>query len=109
MDGSITKRPARVEILAEGIDLTWGDRDKQYGDPLVNMTLAGELKRLIRQYASREIPPAELEALDMALTKISRIVTGAVKRDSYVDGAAYLALAGEMAERASPEAPHSPA
>jgi hypothetical protein len=97
--------PIRSSILHEGIKLTCGDRDKEYGDPKQNMTCAGELKATIRRYMARDITPAELEALDMVLTKMSRVVTGATKRDTYVDGATYFAIAGEMAIRAQLETP----
>lgn len=90
-------KPDRVQILEEGIALTSGARDLEYGAPLVNMSCAGELKAVIRKYATREVHPAELEALDQVLTKMSRIVTGAPKRDTYVDGATYFAIAGENA------------
>lgn len=95
----------RASILHEGIKLTCGDRDKEYGDPKVNMSCAGELKSVLRKWAARDITPAEQEALDMVLTKISRVVTGAPKRDTYVDGATYFAIAGEMAIRAYLETP----
>jgi hypothetical protein len=40
----------------------------------------------------------------MVLTKMSRVVTGPkVKGDTYVDGAVYFSIAGEMALRASEE------
>lgn len=94
------KKPLRVQMLEEGIGLTWGARDEEYGDPKVNMACAGELKATIRRYASRDIPPEELEALDQVLTKLSRVVTGKPKRDSYIDGANYFVIAGEMALRA---------
>jgi len=104
------KKPLRVEMLSEGIKLTCGDRDEEYGDPKVNMTCAGELKATIRRYMVREITPAELEALDMVLTKMSRVVTGPkVKGDTYVDGSVYFAIAGEMALRASDPSPSTAA
>jgi hypothetical protein len=104
LNGPQTKPPLRVEMLSEGIKLTAGDRDEEYGDPRRNMTCAGELKATIRKYMVRDITPAELEALDMVLTKMSRVVTGPkVKGDTYVDGAVYFSIAGEMALRASEE------
>lgn len=90
-------KPDRVQILEEGIALTSGARDLEYGSPLLNLSCAGELKAVIRKYAARKLHPAELEALDQVLTKMSRIVTGAPKRDTYVDGATYFAIAGENA------------
>ncbi|CAH1666033.1 MULTISPECIES: DUF6378 domain-containing protein [unclassified Chelatococcus] len=89
--------PMRAALLRQGISLTCGSRDEEYGPPAVNLACAGELKRLIRRYAAREIGPAEQEALDMVLTKVARLVTGQPKPDTYVDGATYFAIAGEVA------------
>lgn len=91
---------SRVAILIEGAKLTQGDRDKSYGDPIYNLTLAGELKNLIRIHARRNISPGELEALDNVLAKVARCITGGYKRDNYVDGATYFAIAGELGEKA---------
>jgi hypothetical protein len=96
-----TVRPARVVILAEAQSLTWGERDKEYGDPLVNLTCSRKLKDVFREYLKRPMSDAEMEALDMVLVKFSRIITGTPKQDSYIDLAGYAALAGEMAERTS--------
>lgn len=92
--------PPRVAILLEGAKLTSGERDVAYGPPQINLELAGKLKELLRQYGTRDVSPAELEALDMVCTKLSRVVTGQYKHDNYVDGATYFAIAGEMAMKA---------
>ena len=92
--------PLRVQILKEGANLTSGDRDKSYGDPLVNLGLAGEIKDLCRRAQARSMHPAEMEALDQVITKIARCFTGpVVKHDNYVDGSTYFAIAGEAATR----------
>jgi hypothetical protein len=92
--------PLRVSILNEGAKLTSGDRDKSYGDPLVNLGLAGQIKDLCRRAQARSMHPAEVEALDQVITKIARCYTGpVVKQDNYVDGATYFAIAGEAATR----------
>lgn len=87
----------RGEILREGVSLTEGDRDSAYGPPGINMAASGELKAVFRRHVKRPITLAEQEAIDMALTKLGRIATGAVKRDNYVDCATYIAIAGEIA------------
>jgi hypothetical protein len=92
----IDSRPERVKILADGATLTNGDRDDEYGPPFNNMTCAGELKAAFRKWLARDIRPGELEAIDMALTKISRLACGKPKRDTYVDAATYMAIAGEV-------------
>lgn len=89
--------PERVAILNDGAALTNGDRDAEYGPPAVNMAAAGELKAVFRKHLRRDISAAELEALDLVFTKLGRIATGKPKRDTYVDGATYFAIAGEIA------------
>lgn len=91
--------PERAKILSDGIILTSGDRNRSYGEPIQNLGLAGELKRVFRAGCARRIGPAEQEAIDMVLTKISRLGAGqAPGRDTYVDGATYFAIAGEVAQ-----------
>ena len=92
----------RGDLLREGVSLTEGDRDEQYGDPAVNMSASGALKAAFRAHMARDLSLAELEAIDMALTKLGRIATGAVKRDNYVDCATYIAIAGEIALKGRP-------
>ena len=88
----------RVLVLEDAASLTSGERDLQYGPPIVNLTASGDLKRTMREHLVRDLSPAEPEALDMVLTKIGRIITGPEpKRDNYVDAAAYMAIAWEAA------------
>jgi hypothetical protein len=87
----------RVSILKEGAELTSGSRDADYGPPAINMAASGELKAVFRRHLRREMSLAELEAIDMALTKLGRLATGKAKRDTYVDCATYIAIAGEIA------------
>lgn len=95
----MSDKPVRVEVLEEASRLTNGDRNADYGPPVVNLAASGELKETMRRHLVRDITPAELEALDMVLTKIGRIITGPKpKRDNYVDGAAYMAIAWEAAK-----------
>ncbi|CDZ55038.1 DUF6378 domain-containing protein [Neorhizobium galegae] len=90
--------PVRVSILNEGAKLTDGGRDVEYGPPAINLACAGELKAVIRKYMRRDIAPGELEAIDQVCTKLGRVATGLQpKRDTYVDGATYFAIAGEIA------------
>lgn len=90
--------PERVRILQEGAMLTHGNRDKEYGPPAINLEAAGELKLVFRKHLRRAISAAELEAIDQVLTKLGRVATGLdPKRDTYVDGATYFAIAGEIA------------
>lgn len=91
--------PHRVRILMTGAEITAGARNKSYGDPIDNLGLAGKVKQLLRDHCLRTIGPAEQEALDMVVTKICRCYSGADPgEDTYVDGATYFAIAGEVAE-----------
>lgn len=90
-------QPERVKILHEGAALTFGPRDAEYGPPAINFACAAEMKQLARKHARRDISPAEWEAIDMMLTKLGRCLVGKPKRDTYVDGATYFAIAGEIA------------
>jgi hypothetical protein len=95
----VTDKPSRVLVLEEAANLTAGDRDAAYGPPIINLTASGELKAAMRNNMTRNLSAAEIEALDMVLTKIGRIITGPQpKRDNYVDAAAYCAIAWEAAE-----------
>ncbi len=99
----MTDTPRRVQILNEGATLTNGDRDKEYGPPGVNLAAAGELKAVFRKHLCREISAGELEAIDQVLTKVGRVATGQQpKRDTYVEGATYFAIAGEIALLSKP-------
>ena len=95
----MTDKPARVLVLEEAASLTSGERDAAYGPPIINLSASGDLKATMRKHMVRDLSSAELEALDMVLTKIGRIITGPKpKRDNYVDAAAYMAIAWEAAE-----------
>lgn len=94
---SSSELPLRVRILHDGAALTNGDRDAEYGPPAINMAASGELKAVFRRHLNREMSMAELEAIDMALTKLGRIATGKPKLDTFIDCATYIAIAGEIA------------
>lgn len=88
----------RTDILNEALRLTTSDRNSTYGPPLPNLTLSTKLKEAFRTYSTASLHPAEQEAIEMLLTKLSRIgCAQSCHMDNYVDGAAYLALAGEIA------------
>lgn len=70
-----------------------GDRNKDYGDPKVNHQRIADLWSVI---LGIEVTPAQV-ALCMAQVKISRLVHTPNHQDSYIDAAAYIAIAGEIA------------
>jgi len=83
----------RGEILDEAKRLTHGDRDKNYGTPYINHLRIAKMWSVVLE---KEITPAQV-ALCMATVKIARLVETPNHLDSFVDGAAYLAISGELA------------
>ena len=106
----MTDLPVRGQLLALASEATCGQRNLAYGDPSVQLALAGQLKHLCHSFFHagkdvRHIKAAEWEAIDMCLTKLSRIVMGPViTKDTYIDLAAYAAIAGECALKDQPDA-----
>ncbi|PWC54677.1 hypothetical protein TSA6c_00075 [Azospirillum sp. TSA6c] len=85
----------RADILQEASDLIHGDRLKTYGDPATNFSrIAVGWSAIFGQ----RIEPHQV-CLAMAWLKIARLTQDATARDGTVDGAAYLALAGELAAK----------
>lgn len=93
--------PLRAGVLSDALELTTGDRNATYGDPLVNMQRTAELFNAFLDSKLRKNLNASDVAGLLALLKIARIAgdTPDPHRDSYVDGAAYLAIAYECAKR----------
>ena len=91
MIGNVT----RDLVLSAALSLVNGDRAKDYGD-------AFEMHRRIAsgwtEILGVEVKPHEV-ALCMAWLKISRLVETPDHYDSFVDLAAYAALAGEIQSR----------
>lgn len=95
-----TKMTKRGEILDIAKSLTEGDRNKAYGDPAIGMRVMNALQEAFRRDATPDaLEPAHLAAMDMVFAKISRIATGSYREDNYIDGAAYMAIAGELAHK----------
>lgn len=81
-----------AEILQSATDL-YQERGLHYGHPTDNMARAG---RLISSYL--EIPLEDYQvAVILALIKIARTIEDSQKIDSWIDGASYLAIAGQLA------------
>lgn len=81
----------RTAILREAEGLINGDRQAHYGPPEENFA-----RIAVRwgQLLNVQIEPWQVCVM-MADLKIARLIEGA-HRDSFTDGAAYLALAGEL-------------
>jgi hypothetical protein len=82
----------RGEILQEAARLTAKDRQKTYGDPTVNHCRIADLWTT---YLGQQITPQQV-AICMALVKVARLMETETD-DSFVDLAAYAAIAGEIA------------
>jgi hypothetical protein len=81
----------RTEVLEEANRLICEDRAKQYGDAKDNFK---RIAMMWSAYLGYEIDEADV-AVMMTLLKCSRLAHQR-KDDSYVDGAAYMALASEL-------------
>lgn len=82
----------RGDILRKAHELTHGERDKNYGTPLKNHQRIAAIWSVILE---QEIRPDQV-ALCMAGVKIARLIETPNHLDSFIDGAAYLAIAGEI-------------
>jgi len=94
------KQMNRNLILAEAMELTDGDRNVAHGDPRENPQRIATIWSVI---LGVEVT-AHQAALCMAGMKLARLAYNPDVLDSYIDGAAYLAIAGEIAtENKQPE------
>jgi hypothetical protein len=82
----------RGDILQEAARLTAKDRQKTYGDPTVNHCRIADLWTT---YLGQQITPQQV-AICMALLKVARLMETETE-DSFIDLAAYAAIAGEIA------------
>jgi len=82
------------DILEEAKNLIGADRQKDYGDKLTNHTNIAALWSIFLQ---TKISPHDV-AVCMALVKVARLMHQH-KKDSYIDMAAYAAIAGEIEAR----------
>lgn len=101
----------RTEILKHAAKITGEDRQQEYGDPWMNLTNTATLWEAYIQakFGGKIIYPLQfkLTAEDVAwlnvLQKMSRTFVGKPKMDTYVDAAAYAAIAGEVAQEDATE------
>jgi hypothetical protein len=87
----------RTEILSTAEALINGDRQEEYG-------YARDSLGLIAAYWSAHLDhpvSASDVAVMMALLKLARAKASPQREDSWIDGAGYIALAGEMATEAA--------
>ena len=86
------------ELLEEARKLVGNDRHEDYGDKLKNHQ---NIAKLWSAYLDVKISAHDV-AICMGLLKIARL-KHAHKKDSYLDLAAYAAIAGEIEERTGGE------
>ena len=94
MSAGSTDFAGRGGHLDEAKSLICGDRNAQYGSPTQDFErIAGMWTILFgRQFSAHEV------AMAMVCLKLSRLVHSPGKRDSWVDGAGYLACGWECVE-----------
>lgn len=87
-------KPIRQSDLEAAIDLTTGDRNKAYGDPVENYqhTVA-----IFNAITGRDLSAYE-GAMFMHAAKLARLRTSPRHADNYIDAMAYLGIAHECAE-----------
>jgi len=82
------------ELLNIADELISGDRAKEYGDKEV---MHNNIARLWSAFLNVNITGHDV-ALMMTLLKMARTKAGKVTEDTYIDMAAYSAIAGELKE-----------
>ena len=91
----MTPTDTAAQLLRDAADLISSDRAQDHGDMMMtHLTIAemwsSYLSALLRREV--EVGPHDVATM-MELLKISRRVTGSHKRDHYLDGAGYAAIA----------------
>ena len=87
----------RADILDRAKVLTCGDRENTYGPPTEDYRDVAAMASAMLSHKLKEPLTAHEAALFMALVKIRRCAHNPGHADSYDDGAAYIAIAGECA------------
>ena len=82
------------DILKDAQNLIGDDRQKDYGDKVTNHTNIAALWSI---FLRKKVTPHDA-AVCMALVKVARLMHQH-KKDSYIDMAAYAAIAGEIEAR----------
>ena len=83
----------RKEILEEATRLIYNDRQTDYGTPQENHDRIAKLWSVVLGIT---VEPWQV-ALCMNQVKVARLVQSPDKLDGWIDGAAYMAIGGELA------------
>ena len=92
----------RADILETAKEIVTSDRNKQYGEPEDNFDTIASLWNayLVGKHSDGAVITAKDVSLMMVLFKVGRILTlTAVKEDSYIDAAGYIACGYECAQK----------
>tara|TARA_R100001594_G_scaffold67016_2_gene101314 strand:- start:5274 stop:5558 length:285 start_codon:yes stop_codon:yes gene_type:complete len=92
----------KEEILMKAAELVGNSRQESHGDTFKNHEQIAEFWNI---YLDDKLKPvaaitADEVAMMMALVKVSRSKVGKHNVDDYVDGSAYMAIAGELKDGA---------
>lgn len=90
----IAETPLRVLLLGEAANLTAGDRNREYGEPVGNMQ---HIAAIFNAMTGQEIAARDVALFHVA-TKLARLYGNPTHRDSHVDAMAYLGIAYECGE-----------
>lgn len=88
----------RDKALLHVAQLIVHDRQDTYGDSVEQLAHCTRIKRAVGLYGGKDLShltDTEIEALQMELTKISRIVNGKPHEDNWLDKIGYAAIAVE--------------
>ena len=88
-----------LDFLRDAMTLVEGNRAIEYGDKVINHD---NIAKLWSAYLDQPLTGHEV-AVMMCLLKIARTKLGKRTRDTYADGAAYMAIAGEIQEKLNGE------
>ena len=80
------------DFLREAMVCTAETKQKEHGERVANHN---NIAKLWSWYLRKEVTAYDV-AMMMALLKIARTKTGSANKDDIIDGAAYLAIAGEL-------------
>ena len=117
IDLPLAEKAPRAFVLNHARELCIETRESSYGDPLENFRVIGELQdcfwTAVERSKAKKFEPYNAEvfnqntafghAIDMIMTQLARIATTPLNQpqiDRFIDGAAYFAIAHEVAERA---------
>ena len=81
-------------ILRKASEMVEGDKNKEHGEMGENHR---NISTLWSAYLGIDITPRQA-AVMMALLKIARTKSGSRNGDDYMDGAAYMGIAGQLSE-----------